>query len=165
MRALNTLAPFMKNPILTLAAVLTLSLAALPRAEAVDQRANVQNLVANCDFVVDSCVYEQVWIPATEKFPKGRLVKSAVVTGVHKGDIAVGTKLEYTHYVEYPPQLFRGFRSVVEGELRTFFFSKFDGTLQHLGNSQYQRPGLNGSGLRAASCISAAYASSPYWVR
>ena len=120
----------MKNPILTLAAVLTLLLSALPRAEAVDQRENVQNLVASCDFVVDICVYEQVWIPATEKFPKGRFVMSAVVTGVRKGDIAVGTKLEYTHYVEGAPKLFRGFRSVVEGELRTFFFSKSDGTLK-----------------------------------
>ena len=119
----------MKNTILMLA-VVVMSFVGLSPAEAVDQRENVQNYIASKDFVVDICVYEQEWIPATAKSPKGRLVMSAVVTGVHKGDIAVGTKLEYTHFIEEPPKLFRGFRSVVEGELRTFFFSKSDGTLK-----------------------------------
>ena len=119
----------MKNPILMLAAV-ALSFVGLSPAEAVDQRENVQNYIASNDFVVDICVYEQEWIPATEKFPKGKLVRRAVVTGVHKGDIALGTKLEFFNLTE-GPQLFRAFRSVVEGELRKFFFSKSDGTLKN----------------------------------
>ena len=66
---------------------------------------------------------------ATPGFPKAKLVKRAVVTGVHKGDIQVGTKIEYYHLIEDPPELFKSFRSVVNGELRTFFFSRSDGKL------------------------------------
>ena len=98
-------------------------------ARAVDQSENVQNYIRHSDFVVDICIYEQEWHPGKEGV-KARLVQRAVVTGVHKGEIAVGTKLEYEHMIEDPPRLFQHFRSTVEGELRTFFFSRDDGTLK-----------------------------------
>jgi hypothetical protein len=99
-------------------------------AEPVDQSENVQNYIKHSEFIVDICVYEQEWIPATTEFPKAKWVMRAVVTGVHKGDIQVGTKLEYYHLIDDPPRLFKAFRSVVEGELRTFFFSSDDGRFQ-----------------------------------
>jgi hypothetical protein len=101
-----------------------------PQAKPVDQSENVQSRIAESDFVVDICIYEQEWVPPNKENWKATLIKRAVVTGVHKGDIAVGTKLEYYHLIEEPPKLFRAFRSVVEGDLRTFFFSRDDGTLK-----------------------------------
>ena len=117
--------------LLILLAEFTLLFVALPVAEAGDQRENVQSYIRDNDFIVDICIYEQEWIPATRDFHKGRLVMRAVVTGVHKGDIAVGTHLEYQHLIEDPTILFRTFRSVVEGELRTFFFSKENSKFKH----------------------------------
>lgn len=80
--------------------------------------------------LVDICIYEQEWIPPTEEDWKGTIVMRAVVTGVHKGDVPIGTKLQYEHYVEDSPKLFGHFRSVVEGELMVFFFSRKDSTLK-----------------------------------
>jgi hypothetical protein len=120
----------------SLLASLCLAMASLaaeesPPAKSVDQSENVQSRIAESDFVVDICIYEQEWIPANKENWKATLIKRAVVTGVHKGDIPVGTKLEYYHLIEEPPKLFKEtFRSVVEGELRTFFFSRNDGTLK-----------------------------------
>ncbi|NWK57726.1 hypothetical protein HW115_19060 [Verrucomicrobiaceae bacterium N1E253] len=98
--------------------------------ESVDQRENVQNYIKYSDFVVDICVYERELLPATPKFPKNRLVSRAVVTGVHKGDIRIGTKLEFYHLSDIRPKPVKGFKTVVEGELRTFFFSSDDGVLK-----------------------------------
>ena len=95
-----------------------------PSAKPVDQSENVQRRISENDFVVDICIYEQEWIPAGKDHWKATLIKRAVVTGVHKGDIPVGTKLEYYHLIEEPPKLFKAFRSGVDGELRTFFFSR-----------------------------------------
>jgi hypothetical protein len=111
-------------------AALCLSLNLPSSADSIDQSENVQNYIKHSDFVVDICIYEQEWIPATTEFPKAKLVRRGVVTGVHKGDIQVGMKLEYYHLIENPPKLFQAFRSVVDGELRTFFFSKDDGSLK-----------------------------------
>ena len=97
-----------------------------PSAKPVDQSENVQARIQENDFVVDICIYEQEWIPANKEYWKATLIKRAVVTGVHKGDIPVGTKLEYYHQIEDPPKLFKAFRSGVDGELRTFLFSRED---------------------------------------
>lgn len=99
-------------------------------AEPFDQTENVRKYINDSDFIVDTCIYEQEWIPATSESPKAKLLKRAVVTGVHKGDIKIGTKLEYYHFIEEPPRFLGAFRSVVDGELRTFFFSRSDGTLK-----------------------------------
>ncbi len=46
--------------------------------------------------IVDICIYEQQWISPNSEFPKGRLIKRAVVTEVYKGaDVSLGDKLEY----------------------------------------------------------------------
>jgi hypothetical protein len=102
-----------------------------PSAKPVDQSENVQSRIRESDFVVDICIYEQEWVPTNKESWKATLIKRAVVTGVHKGDIPVGTKLEYYHLIEEPPKLFKkAFRSGVDGELRTFFFSRKDGVLK-----------------------------------
>jgi hypothetical protein len=111
-------------------AVASLTAGEGPLAKPVDQSENVQSRIAESDFVVEICIYEQEWVPANKEDWKATLIMRAVVTGVHKGDIPVGTKLEYYHLIEEPPKLFKAFRSVVEGELRTFFFSRDDGTLK-----------------------------------
>ncbi len=115
---------------LAILAVLSLSISSSFAAGPVDQAENVQARIKESDFVVAICIYEQEWIPATPEFPKARLIQRAVVTGVHKGPIHVGTKIEYYHLIEEPPRFLSHFRSVVEGELRTFFFSADDGTLK-----------------------------------
>ena len=111
-------------------AVASLAAAESPSPKLVDQSENVQARIRESDFVVDICIYEQEWVPANEENWKATLIKRAVVTGVHKGDLPVGTKLEYYHLIEEPPKLFKAFRSVVDGELRTFFFSRDDGTFK-----------------------------------
>jgi hypothetical protein len=112
-------------------AVATLPLSALSGDQKVNQTENVRARIAENEFIVDICVYEMEWIPATPKFPKAKWLERAVVTGVYKGNIAIGTKLEYCHLIEEPPRLFNWrFRTVVEGDLLTFFFSKGDGTLK-----------------------------------
>jgi hypothetical protein len=94
------------------------------------QTENVKNYIGANDFVVDICIYEQEWQPPTRENWKGTLVQRAVTTHVHKGDIAIGTKLEYEHYIENPPKFFGHFRSVVEGELKVFFFCREDATFK-----------------------------------
>ncbi len=86
--------------------------------------------IAGNDFVVDTNVYEQQWIPPTKEFPKAIHIFRAVVTGVHKGDVQIGTRLEYSCAIEDAPKYISAFRSVVEGQLETFFFSKEDATLK-----------------------------------
>lgn len=121
----------MKIPrFILLVVALGLPLSVTSNAELIDQSENVKNYIKHSEFIVDTCIYEQEWIPATPDFPKARLVMRAVVTGVYKGDIQIGTKLEYYHLIENSPKLFKAFRSVADGELRTFFFSKNDGTLK-----------------------------------
>jgi|LakMenEpi03Aug12_release.lakeMendotaPanAssembly.Ray.scaffolds.fasta_scaffold100303_3 hypothetical protein len=120
----------MPRSILSLIAMLALSHGISFADKPLDQSENVQNYIKHSEFIVDTCIYEQEWIPATPKFPKAKLLKRAVVTGVHKGDIKIGTKLEYYHLIEEPPRFLGAFRSVVDGELRTFFFSRSDGALK-----------------------------------
>jgi hypothetical protein len=96
-----------------------------------DQSENIQARIAGSEYIVDICVYEMEWIPAKRDFPKAQWLQRAVVTGVHKGAVPIGTKLEFHYLIEDPPKLFRkGFRTVVEGELYTFFFSSDEGTLK-----------------------------------
>ena len=115
-----------------------------------DQTENVRARIAENEFIVDICVYEMEWIPATPKFPKAKWVERAVITGVHKGNIPIGTKVEYYNYIEEPPRLFNWrFRTVVEGDLLTFFFSKDDGTLKEgkytiEGDAHFQFPRCEG---------------------
>ena len=119
--------------LLTLVVALGFSMSVTSRSEekAVDQTENIQARIAESEFIVDICVYEMEWIPATLDFPKAKWVQRAVVTGVHKGVVPIGTKLEFYYSIEEPPKLLKkGFRTVVEGELYTFFFSRDEGTLK-----------------------------------
>jgi hypothetical protein len=107
------------------------SLSVSSGVEPVDQSENIQRRIAESEFVVDICVYEMEWVPATPDFPKAKWVQRGVVTGVHKGVIPIGTKLEFYYTIEYPPKLFGSrFQTVVEGELYTFFFTSDEGTLK-----------------------------------
>jgi hypothetical protein len=135
--------------LLTLVAALGFMMSVSSRSEVKpeDQTENIRARIAESEFVVDICVYEMEWIPATRDFPKAQWVQRAVVTGVHKGTVPIGTKLEFHDLIEDPPKLFRkGFRTVVEGELHTFFFSSDEGTLKNgkytlhaPGNFRFQR--------------------------
>lgn len=119
--------------LLTLVVALGFSMSESSRSEdeAEGQTENIRARIAESEFVVDICVYEMEWIPATPAYGKAKWVQRAVVTGVHKGVIPIGTKLEFFYNIEDPPKLFKTqFRTVVEGELYTFFFSKDDGTLR-----------------------------------
>jgi hypothetical protein len=125
----------MKTSLLTLLTFVALgfsmSVSAKSEDAPVDQTENIQARIAESDFVVDICVYEMEWIPATKEDWKAKWVQRAVVTGVHKGVIPIGTKLEFYYSIEEPPKLFKTrFRTVVEGELYTFFFSRDEGTLK-----------------------------------
>lgn len=72
--------------------------------------------------IVDICIYEQEWISPNSQFPKGRLIKRAVVTEVYKGTgVALGAKLEFDEIADEFPGKFRDFTSPVEGDLRTLF--------------------------------------------
>ena len=72
--------------------------------------------------IVDICIYEQQWIGPTNEFPKGRLIKRAVVTEVYKGtDVSLGDKLEFEEDSNEFPGRFKDFTSPVAGELRTLF--------------------------------------------
>ena len=72
--------------------------------------------------IVDICIYEQQWIGPTNEFPKGRLIKRAVVTEVYKGeDISLGDKLEFDEDSEELPVRFKDFTSSIAGELMTLF--------------------------------------------
>jgi hypothetical protein len=57
---------------------------------------------------------------------KGEIVQRAVVTSVHKGNLTVGTQLEFSYLVEDSPKLFSKFRATVPGEMKYFFFSHED---------------------------------------
>jgi hypothetical protein len=95
--------------------------------------------------IVDICIYEQQWISPNNEFPKGRLIKRAVVTEVYKGtDVALGAKLEFDEIADEFPGKLGDFTSPVEGDLRTLFSIRgpiarglgdklfFGGDLQHL---------------------------------
>ncbi len=78
--------------------------------------------------ILDLCVYEQEFIPAKSgKGPpppltEATLITRAVVTGVHRGKVKVGTKIEIKEIVIDPPEYLTKFRSVVEGRLLTYFY-------------------------------------------
>lgn len=99
----------------------------LEEAKTNGMQETLRGYIASSENMVDICIYEQEWVNPTKEFTKGRMIKRAVITAVHKGNFAVGTRLQYCHYIEEPPKLFTNFRSTVEGELRTFFFDRADG--------------------------------------
>lgn len=81
--------------------------------------------------ILEVCVYEQEFQPLERKpqeapegppWTAGTLIKRAVVVGVHKGNVKVGTKIEIVETVIDPPEFLKKFRSVVEGDLLTFFY-------------------------------------------
>ena len=78
--------------------------------------------------ILDLCVYEQEFIPAKSgkgpppPFTEATLITRAVVTGVHRGKVKVGTKIEIKEIVIDPPEYLTQFRSVVEGRLLTYFY-------------------------------------------
>jgi hypothetical protein len=86
-------------------------------------RENILARIAESDSVVTICVYEEEWIPPTEEEWKGEIVQRAVVTSVHKGNLTVGTQLEFSYLVEDSPKLFSKFRATVPGEMKYLFFS------------------------------------------
>lgn len=92
-----------------------------------EYRLLVLDWISANDHIVSICIYEQEWIPSedlTRRPQKATLIHRAVVVGVHKGNIPIGTQLEFSHMIENPPKLFnKPFRSTVAGELRYFFFS------------------------------------------
>lgn len=95
---------------------------------AAEQTENIRARISEAEFIVNICIYEQEWVPATRDYPKALLIQRAVITGVYKGNIAVGTKVEYHHLIEEPPKFFGPFKAGVEGELKTFLFSSDDGS-------------------------------------
>ncbi|MES2983543.1 MAG: hypothetical protein V4727_14615 [Verrucomicrobiota bacterium] len=81
--------------------------------------------------ILDLCVYEREFQPSERKpeedkdnppWTEGTLITRAVVVGVHKGNVKIGTKIEIVETVIDPPKFLKKFRSVVEGELLTFFY-------------------------------------------
>jgi len=104
---------------------LFLVLASLSRLSAVTPEEAASKLKASINenrVIVDICIYEQQWISPTQEFPKGRLIKRAVVTEVYKGtDVALGAKLEFDEIADEFPGKFGDFTSPVEGDLRTLF--------------------------------------------
>jgi hypothetical protein len=81
--------------------------------------------------ILDLCVYEREYQPSDQKAQEGQdnppwtsgtLITRAVVVGVHKGNVKIGTKIEIEETVIDPPEFLKKFRSVVEGELLTYFY-------------------------------------------
>ncbi len=98
------------------------------------QTENIRARISEAEFIVNICIYEQTWISETPGFPRAQLVQKAIITGVYKGAIAVGTKLEYRYFIEEPQRFLEKTKirsGTVEGELRTFFFSSDEGTLKN----------------------------------
>lgn len=84
--------------------------------------AKLKARINECRVIVDICIYEQQWISPNSEFPKGRLIKRAVVTEVYKGtNVALGAKLEFDEIADDFPGKFGDFTSPVEGDLRTLF--------------------------------------------
>lgn len=92
----------------------------------------VTDWISANDLIVSICIYEQEWLPPEDpsrRPQKALLVQRAVVVGVHKGEIPIGTQLEFTYVIEDPSKLFKEpFRSTVPGKLRYFFFCDDDTT-------------------------------------
>ena len=117
----------------TLAALFLME-SAFPQAVLVDDpddpkyRDNHKQYMKTSGVILDICVYEQEFQPSERKdsdslpWTSGTLVKRAVVVGVHKGDVKVGTKIDISETVINPPEFLTKFRSVVEGELLTYFY-------------------------------------------
>ncbi len=81
--------------------------------------------------ILEVCVYEQEFQPSERKpqedphnppWTSGTLIRRAVVVGVHKGNVKIGTKIDISETVIDPPEFLTKFRSVVEGELLTYFY-------------------------------------------
>lgn len=113
--------------LLTFQTLLADKLFTLEEAKKNGMQETLQNYIKHNSIIVDTCVFEQTWIPATKNFPKGQLIQRAVVTYVHSGSLKVGDRIEYTYYIEDSPLLFKEFTSTVKGELRTFFFEPDEG--------------------------------------
>lgn len=109
---------------ITLATFQTLSLAEVPSEEAKHnaRQETLRTYIENNAIIVDTCVYEQSWIPPSEEFRKGRLVQRAAVTHVHTESLKVGDRIEYIRLIEEPPRFLNAFTSTVNGELRVFFY-------------------------------------------
>lgn len=101
----------------------------------------LQNYIQHNSVIADICVYEQEWIPPTKAFPKGRLIRRAVVTHVHCGSWKVGQQIEYTHFIEESPRIFKRFTSGVPGELRTFFCDPDGSETENEGMTQISGDG------------------------
>ena len=86
-------------------------------------RENILARIDESDSVATICIYEQEWIPPTKEEWKGEIVKRAVITSVHKGNLTVGTQLDFSYLIEDSPKLFSHFRTTVPGKLEYFFFS------------------------------------------
>jgi hypothetical protein len=81
--------------------------------------------------ILDICAYEREFQPSERKpqegkdnppWTEGTLITRAVVVGVHKGNVKIGTKIEIVETVIDLPEFLKKFRSVVEGELLTYFY-------------------------------------------
>ena len=77
--------------------------------------------------ILDICVYEQEFtapenVPEDAGITEGTLIRRAVVTGVHKGNVKIGAKIEIEETVINPPAYLKSFRSVVAGDLLTYFY-------------------------------------------
>jgi hypothetical protein len=81
--------------------------------------------------ILELCVYEREFQPSERKpqegqdnppWTSGTLITRAVVVGVHKGNVKIGTKIEIEETVIDPPEFLKKFRSLVEGELLTYFY-------------------------------------------
>ena len=118
----------MRFPLITLLLALQVSVLADEPETKPDPnlRLVVTDWISEYDQIVSICIYEQEWIPpeATRWPQKAILIYRAVVVGVHKGNLPIGTQLELSHTIEDPPKLFKEpFRSTVPGKLEYCFFS------------------------------------------
>ena len=102
--------------------IMLISLSGLSAVTPEEADTKVKAAIEENRVVVDICIYEQQWISPSNEYPKGRLIKRAIVTEVYKGtDVELGARLEFDENADDFPGKFDDFTSTVEGDLRTLF--------------------------------------------
>lgn len=127
------------KPIITIVAIVSMLLVESVLSQAIlvgdpdnpEYRGAHKQYMKTSGVILEVCVYEQEFQPSERKpqegpedppWTAGTLIKRAVVVGVHKGNVKIGTKIEIAETVIDPPEFLKKFRSVVEGDLLTFFY-------------------------------------------
>ena len=89
------------------------------------QRLALQHHIFQSEMIAEVCVYKERWEgPKSNQPPKkGIVTRYGVVTNVHKGNLKVGTKVEFENLIENAPNFFSDFTAVVEGDLWVLLFT------------------------------------------